>query len=444
MSPSDLVAPCRGRLGSGQGSGCGVSVPTNPGKPERKAARTGWRRQPAARSRRAGRCPGTAAPEGDGGWAVQSRSTARRRGRRVAEAGSRRLPVAGPADPVAGPELDPLGVVETQIGRRVAGRPEQYLAQPGLAAGRVLLRNQAEPSGEVAAAPEALHRRRKSLKRHRRNRSDPRYRHQSRRLFVPTRAGTELLLQSDNLRIEAGDLLKQKTPQFANQLRQSRARILECRCQSTDMSRSLRSDDAELRQVTPQRVDRLCPLAHQKIASTEQHPAGLLPLTLHGHDAHGRSLRCLAYRLRVRRVVLVPFDEGLHIDRRDQFHLVAELLGLPTPIVSARARFHRHRTARLRREEVKQLAPAQLLPERNRPVCVRPMQLKAVLRQIDPDDGNLLHGCLLPKVVRPRNHIGTSRCRREGASTPSLPHVRDRLRIRRWGRGPRSRHRGSA
>ena len=95
------------------------------------------------------------------------------------------------------------------------------------------------------------------------------------------------------------------------------------------MSRSLRSDDAELRQVTPQRVDRLCPLAHQKIACTEQHPAGLLPLTLHGHDAYGRSLPCLAYRLRVRRVVLVPFDEGFHIDRRDQFHLVAELLGLP-------------------------------------------------------------------------------------------------------------------
>ena len=161
---------------------------------------------------------------------------------------------------------------------------------------------------------------------------------------------------------------------------------------------------------------------------------GSQPFTLHGHDAHGRSLRCLAYRLRVRRVVLMPFDEGLHIDRRDQFHLVAELLGLPTPIVSARARFHRHRTARLRREEVEQLAPAQLLPERNRPVCVRPMQLKAVLRQIDPDDGNLLHGCLLPKVVRLRHHIGTSRCRREGASTPSLPHVRDRLRVRGYHR----------
>ena len=72
---------------------------------------------------------------------------------------------------------------------------------------------------------------------------------------------------------------------------------------------------------------------------------------------------------------------------------------LPTPMVSARASLHGHHTARLRGEEVEQLAPAQLPAERNQPVCLRPMQPKAALREVDPDDGNLPHGCLLPQVV---------------------------------------------
>ena len=38
------------------------------------------------------------------------------------------------------------------------------------------------------------------------------------------------------------------------------------------MSRPLWCDHAKLRQMAPQRVDRLRPLAYQKIARTEQHP----------------------------------------------------------------------------------------------------------------------------------------------------------------------------
>ena len=55
------------------------------------------------------------------------------------------------------------------------------------------------------------------------------------------------------------------------------------------MSRSLRRDDPELRQVTAQRVDRL---------RAEQHPPGLLLRRLHRYEVHGRALRRLADRLR--------------------------------------------------------------------------------------------------------------------------------------------------
>ena len=139
----------------------------------------------------------------------------------------------------------------------------RYLAEPRLAAGRVLSRHEPEPGREVTATPEALHRRRKGLESHRGDRADPRYRHKASRLFVPSRANVKFLLQSDDLLAEACDLLKQKAAQLANLIRQTRVRIIECRCQPANMSRPLRRDDAELSQVTPQCVDRLRPLAHK-------------------------------------------------------------------------------------------------------------------------------------------------------------------------------------
>ena len=167
------------------------------------------------------------------------------------------------------------------------------------------------------------------------------------------------------------------------------------------------------------RVDRLGALAHQKVARAEQHPLCLLLFPLHRHEAHGRPLGRLADRLRVRRVVLLTLHEGLDIDRRDQPDLVAELADLAAPVMRARARLHRHHAVRLRGHKVQHLLPAQLPAERDRAVRPRAMHLKAALRQIDPDDANLVHGCLLLQVVSYNHHLGTLRCRREEASTPS-------------------------
>ena len=137
-------------------------------------------------------------------------------------------------------------------------------------------------------------------------------------------------------------------------------------------------------------------------------------LTLDGRQRLVRYLLDLPEARRAR-------ERDLTVDVRTmKAELRKGLSVLPTPMVSARASLHGHHTARLRGEEVEQLAPAQLPAERNQPVCLRPMQPKAALREVDPDDGNLPHGCLLPQVVRRRHHLGTIRCRREGASTPSL------------------------
>ena len=72
------------------------------------------------------------------------------------------------------------------------------------------------PSGEVAAAPETLHRRCEGLDRHRADRPDPRHPHQAPRLLILPCSHVDLPLQARNLRIEAGDLLKQKAAQLAD------------------------------------------------------------------------------------------------------------------------------------------------------------------------------------------------------------------------------------
>ena len=162
------------------------------------------------------------------------------------------------------------------------------------------------------------------------------------------------------------------------------------------MSRPLWCDHAKLRQMAPQRVDRLRPLAYQKIARTEQHPSGLLLFRLHGHEAHGRALCCLGGRLRVGHIVLLTLDEWLHVYRRNQLDFVPELLGLSAPMVSAPAGLHCHHAGRLRGEKIEHFPAAQLFAECDGSVCPRTMHLEAVLRQIDPDDASLIHGCLFP------------------------------------------------
>ena len=199
----------------------------------------------------------------------------------------------------------------------------RYLAQSRLAAGRVLARYEAQPGREVATPLEALHRRREGLDRHRGDRPDPWHGHKPLHVLILPRSRMDLPLQVSDLPIETFNLLKQKATQRADRLRQVRDLILKRRRQAIDMDRPLGRNNAELRQMAAQRVDRLCALAHQKIACPEQHAPRLLLLRLHCHETHGRPRCRLADRLGVGRVVLLPLDVGFDINRRDQSHRMA-------------------------------------------------------------------------------------------------------------------------
>src|SRR5208282_3232023 len=72
----------------------------------------------------------------------------------------------------------------------------------------------------------------------------------------------------------------------------------------------------------------------------------LLRGTLNRDEAHRRPARRLADRLGVAGVVLVGFDERPYEPRRDEPHLVTELLNLARPVVRARTCLHRHQAPR--------------------------------------------------------------------------------------------------
>jgi len=82
------------------------------------------------------------------------------------------------------------------------------------------------------------------------------------------------------------------------------------------------------------------------------------------------GLRCLADRLCVDRIILVPLHERLHVGRRNQPHLMSHCLQFACPVMRAAACFQRHNTCRLTGEEVEQLAPGQLATEHHRTALV--------------------------------------------------------------------------
>ena len=113
-------------------------------------------------------------------------------------------------------------------------------------------------------------------RRHRGDRADPRHRHQAARLVVLPGSRPDFLLKAIDLLAKTGDLLQQKACHLADRFRQIQVRISKRRRQTLDMNRALGSNDTELRQMAAKRVDRLGPLAHQKIACAEKHAPSLL------------------------------------------------------------------------------------------------------------------------------------------------------------------------
>ena len=150
-----------------------------------------------------------------------------------------------------------------------------------------------------------------------------------------------------------------------------------------------------LSQVPAQGIDHLGALADEHLPRAKQHGAGLLVFRLHGDKPHGRAQRGLDNGLSIRRIILLALDERLHVDRRDQAHIVSQLLELATPAMCRGASLHGDNAPGLLGNKCQNLTPGKLLAKHNRPVLARPVQLENALCQVNADDGNFRHGCPL-------------------------------------------------
>src|SRR6516165_2597713 len=157
---------------------------------------------------------------------------------------------------------------------------------------------------------------------------------------------------------------------------------------------SLRRDNAELGQVTADRVRQHRSLPDQELAAAMQHQTGLLLLALGRHKTHRRTCHCLADRRSVIGVILAALEIGLHVTGRHQPHRMAECLKLSAPMMGTRAGFNANEARRQSREELQHLGAAHALADHNRAIDIHAVDLKHRLRNIQTNRANLAHGRL--------------------------------------------------
>lgn len=129
------------------------------------------------------------------------------------------------------------------------------------------------------------------------------------------------------------------------------------------------------------------------VSDAEQHGTGLLVGALGLDELHAGALRGLHDRFGVGRVVLVPLEERLDVERCDQSHLVAQSRDLSRPVMGAAASLHDDDCRRLRGHKSPELPTGQPPPELHMPRHRGPMELENALCQVRANHHILCNGC---------------------------------------------------
>src|SRR5262245_458752 len=112
-------------------------------------------------------------------------------------------------------------------------------------------------------------------------------------------------------------------------------------------------------------VDHSCPLPNQTATDTME--CLQIELIHHRHESHSRSLNRLCNRFRITVIILVAFEERLHILRRNQSDFMAECGKLPAYVVRTRTRFHADQSAGQVSQRAPQLASRSPIAETDSP-----------------------------------------------------------------------------
>src|SRR5262249_53082101 len=286
-----------------------------------------------------------------------------------------------------------------------------YPAQAMFAAGGMLPWHQTQPGRELAPTAEAARFYHRGGDGCGDDRADARNARQALADGIALVPGHELLLDPRNRRLQLLNLCRQHLEHLARQIRQPRvALIAHNGDQLADVAQALRRDHAEFGQMPAQSVHQTRTLAHQPLPATVQKHGSLLVSRLDRHKAHRRPPNRLANRspiYRIGGIVLGALDVGLHVLRWHQSHLVPKRAQLPRPVVRRRARLQANQTWRQSTEECQNLRTPKLLAQNRRSLCINPVHLKNMLRQVQSDRSNLAHGWLPFAAVSIRQQFGT-------------------------------------
>jgi hypothetical protein len=116
------------------------------------------------------------------------------------------------------------------------------------------------------------------------------------------------LVQCGNTLIQCRKMIEKFSAEINDNRRKCRIRIFQGPGQMTDMLDTLRCDNPVLCKVTAQRIGRLGSLNQQEITGFKNHRLALLLRALDCDKAHRRTRRRLGDRLRISRIILLPFD----------------------------------------------------------------------------------------------------------------------------------------
>lgn len=148
------------------------------------------------------------------------------------------------------------------------------------------------------------------------------------------------------------------------------------------------SDDPELGKMGADRVYHASLLLNEQMARPVEHQAGLLLGCLRLHEPHVRPRHCLADRLGVGGIVLLPLDVELHVGRRHQSHRMAQRLELARPMMRRGAGLDPYEAGRQLLEERQHMAPPQLAADQHIARRIDAVDLKHRFGDVETDGGD--------------------------------------------------------
>ncbi len=160
-----------------------------------------------------------------------------------------------------------------------------------------------------------------------------------------------------------------------------------------------RRDNAELRQMGAYGVDDRSLLPDEEVPRTMKHQAALLLGRFGRHEAHAGPLHCLTDGLSIGSIILLAFDIGLHVGRRDQPHDMPESLQLARPMMRGGAGFDADQAGRQLLEERQHVPALQLSADYDAALRVDPVNLEDGLCDVEADCCDCQHNELLRILV---------------------------------------------